>query len=118
MRNDIKHPESWGLPGGKCEEGETLMTTIYRECSEELGFMPEYIKLSPVEQFTTLDAHFVYHTFFCSVEREFKPVLNNEHLGYAWIDKGIIPKFLHPGLFNTVKIKEIQEKILQLESIH
>ena len=41
MRNDSKNPNTWGLPGGKCETGETLMDTIERECQEELGVMPE-----------------------------------------------------------------------------
>ena len=118
MRNDNKHPQSWGLPGGKRENNETLYECMTRECVEELGYWPDHVKLSPVEKFTTKDDQFVYHTFFCSVSDEFVPILNNEHLGYAWIDKGVMPKFLHPGLFNTVKIKEIQEKISQLEAIH
>jgi hypothetical protein len=37
MRNDSKHPNTWGLAGGKCESGETLLDTIHRECWEELG---------------------------------------------------------------------------------
>jgi ADP-ribose pyrophosphatase YjhB (NUDIX family) len=34
MRNDPKHPGSWGLPGGRVEAGETLITAITRECEE------------------------------------------------------------------------------------
>ena len=30
MRNDSKYPNTWGLPGGKCEAGETLLETIER----------------------------------------------------------------------------------------
>jgi 8-oxo-dGTP pyrophosphatase MutT (NUDIX family) len=33
MRNDPKHPYHWGLPGGKVENGETLLDTITRECA-------------------------------------------------------------------------------------
>jgi len=32
LRNDIKNPGSWGLPGGKVESNETLMDGIVREC--------------------------------------------------------------------------------------
>ena len=64
MRDDPKHPNTWGLPGGKVESGETLIDSINRECTEELGTMPEYIRLVPLEKFTTADAGFAYNTFF------------------------------------------------------
>jgi len=111
MRNDNKHPNTWGLPGGKVEPGETLMAAIVRECTEELGSMPSYIKLVPIEKFTSNDVSFEYHTFFCCVDTEFRPTLNDEHLGYAWIDSTVLPKPMHPGLWNTVNFKSVKQKI-------
>lgn len=116
MRNDHKHPGTWGLPGGRVEPGETLMQAITRECTEELGMMPDYTKLVPLEKFTTADLNFVYHTFFCTVQQEFVPVLNDEHHGWAWIASGIWPKPLHPGLWSTVNFDAVQDKILVLEA--
>lgn len=116
MRNDTKHPDTWGLPGGRCESGETLIETIERECREELGCMPQYLKLVPLEKFTTADLTFAYHTFFCSVAEEFTPVLNDEHVGWAWIDSGRWPKPLHPGLWSTVNFDTVQDKIQLIES--
>ena len=115
MRNDHKHPDTWGLPGGRVESGETLMQAITRECTEELGTMPEYLKLVPLEKFTTADEGFAYHTFFCSVANEFTPVLNDEHIGYAWIDSGTWPKPMHPGLWSTVNFEAVRDKILTME---
>lgn len=111
MRNDEKHPQCWGLPGGKMDPGETLMSSLIRECTEELGLMPEYIKLLPLEKFTSVDNVFAYHTFFCSVVNEFQPTLNDEHIGWAWINSGVWPKPLHPGLWSTVNLEAIQTKI-------
>ena len=111
MRDDVKHPDSWGLPGGRIEHGETLMAAITRECEEELGHMPDYIRLVPLEKFTTSDQHFAYHTFFCSVAREFVPDLNHEHTGWAWLTSGIWPKPMHPGLWSTVNFDAVQSKI-------
>ena len=116
MRNDSKHPGSWGLPGGRVETGETLIAAITRECEEELGSMPGYVRMLPLEKFTTADSAFEYHTFFCIVDQEFQPVLNHEHIGYAWIDSGTWPKPMHPGLWSTVNFEAVQNKISTIES--
>jgi ADP-ribose pyrophosphatase YjhB (NUDIX family) len=115
LRNDTKNPGTWGLPGGKVIPGETLMDGIVRECQEELGAMPEYLRLVPLEKFTSNDNKFTYHTFFCSVAGEFHPVLNDEHMGWAWIASGHWPKPLHPGLWSTINIESVQDKILTIE---
>lgn len=116
MRNDPKHPASWGLPGGRVESGETLMDAITRECEEELGSMPDYMRMIPLEKFTTGDAGFEYHTFFCIIASEFQPKLNHEHIGYAWVNSGTWPRPMHPGLWSTVNFEAVQNKILTIES--
>lgn len=111
MRQDSKHPGNWGLPGGKAEEGESLLDAMRRECQEEIGIFPEYIKLVPLEKFTSRDQKFFYHTFFCCIDQEFQPRLNDEHVGYAWIKSGHWPKPLHPGLWSTINFDTVREKI-------
>jgi 8-oxo-dGTP pyrophosphatase MutT (NUDIX family) len=115
LRNDSKHPGTWGLPGGKIETGETLLGGMERECVEELGSFPNYLRLIPLEKFTSADSTFEYHTWVCLVEHEFIPDLNHEHLGYAWINAGIFPRPMHPGLWNTINIDTVQNKILLVE---
>jgi hypothetical protein len=51
----------------------------------------------------------------CLIEKEFIPVLNHEHLGYAWLDKGNFPKPMHPGLWNTVNLDAVRYKIAIIE---
>jgi 8-oxo-dGTP pyrophosphatase MutT (NUDIX family) len=115
LRNDPRHPGTWGLPGGKVEDNETLIEAIQRECIEEMGAMPVYTKLVPLEKFTSADSKFVYHTFFCSIESEFTPVLNHEHIGWAWIASGNWPRPLHPGLWSTINFDVVQEKVTAIE---
>lgn len=115
LRNDQKNPGAWGLPGGKVEDGETLLGGMERECLEELGFMPKYRKLIPLEQFTAGDGHFEYHTWVCVIDEEFIPVLNHEHIGYAWVNAGTFPRPMHPGLWSTVNIEAIQHKLAAVE---
>lgn len=116
LRNDNKNPGTWGLPGGKTELGESLLSAIWRECQEELGSMPEYIRMVPLEKFTSADNGFCYHTFFCCVASEFQPTLNHEHLGYAWIDSNTCPKPMHPGLWNTINFDAVKNKVETIKS--
>ncbi len=111
LRNDSKHPGCWGLPGGKVDFGENLNQALQRECHEEIGLWPDVIKLVPIEKFTSVDNHFAYNTFFCLVDKEFVPILNNEHYGYSWIKSNVWPKPLHPGLWTTINFQEILKKI-------
>jgi 8-oxo-dGTP pyrophosphatase MutT (NUDIX family) len=106
LRTDTNN---WSIPGGKVEDSETLYTGLERECLEEIGHFPDHAKLIPIQKF--VNNNFTYHTFFCAVDCEFSPVLNDEHYGYAWVEGSRYPKPLHNGLFNTINIDNVQEKL-------
>ena len=112
LRTDTKNPGNWGIPGGKIENDETLLEGLERECIEELGYWPDKPKLIPIQKF--VNNTFTYHTFFCNVDNEFIPTLNEEHCGYAWVGNNQYPKPLHPGLFNTFNFDVVQEKLKTL----
>ena len=118
MRKDDKHPDAWGLPGGKMEPGETMMAAMIRECEEEMGAWPEYIKLVPIEKFTSADGGFAYHTFFCIVADEFIPDLNDEHSGYAWLSGDATLRPMHPGLWSTINFDAVKEKIAIVQKLY
>ncbi len=107
LRSDSNY--SWGVPGGKLEKDETLLEGLERECIEEIGHFPADAKLIPIQKF--VNNTFTYHTFFCAVEDEFIPILNFEHVGYAWIGQNQYPRPMHPGLFSTINIDTVQEKL-------
>jgi 8-oxo-dGTP pyrophosphatase MutT (NUDIX family) len=109
LRTDNKNSGNWGIPGGKVEEDETLLEGIARECEEEIGHFPKNAKLVPIQKF--VNHTFTYHTFFCAVDEEFTPVLNDEHCGYAWVGDNQYPKPLHPGLISTVNFDVVQKKL-------
>ena len=55
LRNDVKNPGCWGLPGGKVDAGENLQEALTRECTEEIGIWPEAVKLVPIEKLDKID---------------------------------------------------------------
>lgn len=111
LRSDQRSP-TWSIPGGGIDDDETLLEGIIRECHEEMSFDISELKLIPIQKF--VNNTFVYHTFFCEVDKEFIPELNDEHVGYAWVREGQYPKPLHPGLFSTVNIDIVIEKLNSL----
>lgn len=111
LRSDQRSP-TWSIPGGGIDKGETLFEGVIRECNEEMSFDISGLKLIPIQKFVNND--FIYHTFFCEIKEEFIPVLNDEHVGYAWVKEGQYPKPLHPGLFSTVNIDIVIEKLNSL----
>lgn len=110
LRSD-KSP-TWSIPGGKIEKFETLLDGLKRECLEEIYKWEDNWKLIPIQKF--VNGSFTYHTFFCEVDQEFKPLLNDEHCGYAWVAEQHYPKPLHPGLFNTINFDIVKEKMKAL----
>ena len=49
------------------------------------------------------------------VENEFHPILNDEHVGWAWIVSGHWPRPMHPGLWSTVNLDAVRDKISTIE---
>lgn len=116
LRQGGSWAHTWALPGGKVDAGETVIVGLAREIEEELGGRIQDPKLIPIEKYTSDNGRFIYHTFFVSVDYEFLPKLNDEHVGYAWLPLHAVPKPLHPGIQRTLNIPEILEKIKICES--
>lgn len=117
LRSTGSWARTWALPGGKVDAGETVVVGLSREISEELGGRILFPKLLPIEKYTSDNGKFIYHTFFISVDDEFVPVLNEEHIGYAWLPLSAAPKPLHPGISRTLGNDVIVAKINTAESI-
>ena len=113
LRNESKNP-TWSIPGGKIEKNETLLDGLKRECQEEIKYWNDDLKLVPIQKF--VNNTFAYHTFFCEVSEEFSPVLNDEHSGYAWVGSDKYPMPLHPGLYSTINIDNVVEKLSTLKN--
>lgn len=96
------HRHEWSLFGGMINEGETPKQALDRECKEEMGFVPSVTKTYPFDIYESKDKNFRYYTFICIVEDEFLPTLNEESIGYMWINLGQWPKPMHSGARNSL----------------
>jgi 8-oxo-dGTP pyrophosphatase MutT (NUDIX family) len=112
LRNKGKTAGTWGFVGGKKDPNDhTPYDTLTREICEEVGFLPNIEKVIPLEQYTSLDRRFNYNTYILIVENEFIPVLNDEHISYAWCNFQGFPKPLHQGVKSSLSNKGIKLKI-------
>jgi 8-oxo-dGTP pyrophosphatase MutT (NUDIX family) len=116
LRSGSRFSDTWSIPGGKIEAGESIIDALKRELAEEINFNISNQKLIPLETYTAANQAFAYHTFIIVVDREFIPELNNEHKAYAWTGITDVPKPIHPGLFKTIRLDEIQQKIKTVET--
>ncbi len=83
--------ECWGTPGGHLEEGEAEVVAAFREFWEEVGAQSLTISDAPVR-------HRGYALFYGEVDKQFRPVLNEEHTAYVWAYPENPPAPLHRGL--------------------
>lgn len=112
LRSQGRTAGTWGIVGGKKEpQDATPFDALKREISEEVGKIPTIKKVIPLELFVSNDQNFHYNTYTLVIDREFIPVLNSEHHGYAWCNHDNWPKPLHQGVKNSLNNKIIKAKI-------
>lgn len=112
LRNKGKTAGTWGFVGGKKEPiDHTPYDTLSREIKEELGLLPNISKTIPLEQYVSNDQHFKYNTYVLIVESEFIPILNDEHVSYAWCSLDGFPKPLHQGVKSSMNSKFTRGKL-------
>ncbi|HKK54323.1 MAG TPA: NUDIX hydrolase [Patescibacteria group bacterium] len=87
-QNHKPEGNTWGVPAGKVDKGETILKTMLREMNEETGFV------LPSSQFSYFgkvfvkytDYDFVYHIYHTKLKQRNKVVINQaEHKDFRWI---------------------------------
>jgi 8-oxo-dGTP pyrophosphatase MutT (NUDIX family) len=112
------HAMQWSLWGGMIESGEQPRDALFRELSEEMGFVPDIEKIYPFDVYQSRDRHFRYYSFVCVVLEEFIPILNHESCGYCWVSLGEWPRPMHQGARVSFCNLKAVEKIRLILSQH
>lgn len=107
----VSNPGVWGFAGGKIESGETILNGLSREIREEIGFIPKYDAIYPIDVFRSTDREFLYYSVLVVVDKEFIPRINHESGGWGWFDLNSLPKPLHPGVKAVLLHEKIKEKL-------
>ncbi|KKU68542.1 MAG: Asymmetrical Bis(5'-nucleosyl)-tetraphosphatase [Parcubacteria group bacterium GW2011_GWA2_47_16] len=101
--------DTWGVPAGKIDAGETRLKAIVRELKEETAHLVTEEKSLLYSgkiyvRFPTYD--FVYHTFHLPVKHEPKIVINpEEHKGFDWVSPAAALEMdLMPDTGNCIKL--------------
>jgi len=115
LRNKSSH---WAFPGGKLIKSETVYQGLQREIKEELGFVPEFEKVIPLEKYSSWNSQFVYYNFWILVPDEFVPQLNAEHAEFLWCSRQRHPRPLLPAISEMLYTSEILDKLKILESLN
>ncbi len=95
-------PNTWTLPGGRLDPGETPIEAVRREVVEEIGFE---IGKRPLRLIYTNETHaprFRFFTYACLLKNKFEPRLNWESTDYMWCDMSDLPDDLHWGVKQMV----------------
>jgi hypothetical protein len=86
------------------EENEEPLRGAQREAAEETGEPGDH-KARKIDERVRNGLRF--HTFHQPIERQFEPILNEEHTDYGWFQPNELPDPLHPGLKATLRSMDV-----------
>jgi mutator protein MutT len=83
---DTPQADTWGVPGGKLEKGESPLDALLREVYEEIGINLKIDKLTFIKtlyiQYKIDYIFYMYYKSFSDFDPEIQ--LSQEHQGYTW----------------------------------
>jgi ADP-ribose pyrophosphatase YjhB (NUDIX family) len=90
-----KNPNTWGIPAGHAQEGETPLQTAHRETKEETGVDPSFLNKKKLGESNERQGRWVVFVYL--VDKPFECKLNEEHSAYKWIEFDNLQRYpLHP----------------------
>ena len=109
MRN---HAGQWALPGGRCDEGETVAQAALREIEEEIGLsIPESEVLGTLDDFVSRSGYRITPVVVWA-ERSEPLRLNAEEVAFAY--RVALDDFVTEESVSFVSIKESPRPVIRI----
>lgn len=101
-RHSLPTSEYWDFPGGRMQEGETVLDTLFREIEEETGITevadPQFIAAVISNHEIKLKNGEIVGLVLMVYKVKINPAteikLSHEHLGYEWVSRAEAKKRL------------------------
>ena len=113
----VSHALKWGFVGGKIGKDENILEGLERELTEEIGFVPHFLKVYPFDHFVSDDKKFEYSSVVILTPNEFIPMPNHEIIGYCWSIPPHWPKPLHPGARAVLTNERLAENLEEVRNL-
>jgi mutator protein MutT len=92
-------PGKWAFVGGGVEKGEDPEAAVKRECGEEIGLIPSFVK----EKFIKDDNNGTRCYMYLGLTKNSNVKLNSEHQNFKWVDLPEIKEMdCVPGVYDDV----------------
>ena len=110
---------TWGVPGGKLEEGETPRTAAIREVLEEVGIRINEDDLEEIDEMYIRGAQMDYIFYRFRVRFLELPVIDlslDEHVAWAWLtfEEAIKLPLIYGGLEALLSYQKfVEEKVIK-----
>ncbi|OGM99709.1 MAG: hypothetical protein A3B91_01580 [Candidatus Yanofskybacteria bacterium RIFCSPHIGHO2_02_FULL_41_29] len=89
--------DTWDLPGGRLQHGESFEQTLERECEEEMGVKCEVLDKQPTFSWIAEDSIGNWRVMLC-----FRIKL--EHFNFRYSDECIGYDFFNKSTINTINV--------------
>ncbi len=106
----VQEPHTWGVWGGKIDDGEEPREAVKREVEEEMGYN---IAIKYELIYTYSHGSFKYYNFIGIVTQEFDPELNWETDKFKWVTWDELQKIKPKHFGLEALLKNGENKILQ-----
>ncbi|SCA63750.1 hypothetical protein SCG7109_BA_00060 [Chlamydiales bacterium SCGC AG-110-M15] len=117
LKRSIGKPQenTWGVPAGKFEEGESSLAAVHREVFEEVGIRLNNEKLDDLGKVYVRYPHtdFVYHMFHQDFLEFPEITLSDEHQEYRWVsfDEAMLLPLISGGVEALHHFQALAKKV-------
>lgn len=112
LRGNDPYADTWSVPGGRLEFGETLHQGALRELQEETGLVGQVFGPCGIAERISDHRHIVLHDYWIQVEGSLQPTAGDDAMDAAWLTRSqLLDLPLVPHLLDFLVEYGVWEKL-------